>query len=943
MVSQTNLPQNMRFKIFNAILLVIIFSLKLHGQQPEYLISAIDDSISFYDFVDEVENNTGLSFYFLQEWVAGIKVAHSDITMPLSGILKGILQSTGLHFYIENNDIFIYPGDSLQTKLPLFRHAAPGVERPEKVSDNITETERSYIEARINDTVEVITVGNKKDTRNERCAVSVTILNKSNGEPLIGATVYVEDLQMGAVTDAEGQLRLSLMPGRYKSIFNYIGMEQQTRYLRVYSGGSFTLEMGEEPIKISEVTISANRHDNVKGMQMGYERLTSRTLKEIPVVMGEKDILKVAQMLPGVQVVGEGSSGFNVRGSPADQNMFYVDGVPVYNTSHLFGFFTSFNPDIINDFSLYKSNIPARYGGRLASVFDISTRTGNKKKFFGQGGISPVTGHFSIEGPVKKNLFNNEAGKTSFVASYRSTYSDWILRRINDEDLRNSSASFYDVSLAVNSEINNKNLLKLFGYNSRDRFSLSSKNDYDYSNSGGSVIWKHLFSRTLTGDFSLLFSRYSFGTTDKNNVSEAYHYNYEIDHYETKADFLYQTESKHRIEFGGSSVYYDLNRGKITPFGEESLRVTSLLGRERGVENAIYLSDEFKLFTRLGLLAGLRYSFYFQLGPDVVNEYLPGTAKLKDNIKDIHTYKNGQIIQFYSGPEFRGALNYQLGRNQSLKASYNRLRQYIFMLSNTVAISPTDQWKLTDFNIRPPVVDQISLGFYQDNSKRTVSASLEAYRKWIHHIVEYRDGADFLSSEPVEQQILQGNQDTWGIEFMLRKSTGKLSGWLSYTYSRSLVQVDGSLEENRINGGRIYPSNYDRPHNLSIVANSRLNRRLSFSANLVYITGRPITYPVSVYYLEGHQVLNFSDRNKYRIPDYLRADLSINLEGNLLNKKIAHSYWMLNFYNLLGRKNAYSVYYTVEDGNIKGFKLSIFAQPVITLSWHFKFGNYLSE
>ena len=265
------------------------------------------------------------------------------------------------------------------------------------------------------------------------------------------------------------------------------------------------------------------------------------------------------------------------------------------------------------------------------------------------------------------------------------------------------------------------------------------------------------------------------------------------------------------------------------------------------------------------------------------------------------------------------------------------------MLSNTVAISPTDQWKLTDYNIKPPVVDQVSFGLYQDNTQKTISASLEAYRKWIHHIVEYRDGADFLSTEPVEQQILQGIQDTWGIEFMLKKKTGKLSGWLSYTYSRSFVEVDGVLEENRINRGLAYPSNYDRPHNLNVVINTRLNRRLSFSSNLVYITGRPITYPISVYYLEDHRVLNYSERNKYRIPDYLRVDLSINLEGNLRNKKLAHSYWMLNFYNLFGRKNAYSVYYTIEDANIKGYKLSIFAQPIVTLSWHFKFGNYLSE
>ena len=934
---------NMQIKKINITFLIIFYAVTLFSQQQEYAVTGNYDSVPFSDFVDDLEKNTGLCFYFMQEWTADVKITFSGTAVSIHDVLNDNLRDTGLKVFLENNNVFIYPGNLITTRLPAFKKGSAGSEKPETVNDNITETERSYIEAKINDTIEAITIGDKRESKNEVCLVTVRILNKSNGEPLIGATVYIEALQIGAIADAGGQIQLSLMPGRYRAVFNYIGMEQEIRYLRIYTSGSFSLEMGEDPIKISEVTVTANRHDNVKGMQMGYERLTSRTMKEIPVVMGEKDILKVAQMLPGVQVVGEGASGFNVRGSPADQNMFYINRVPVYNTSHLFGFFTSFNPDIIDNFSLFKSNIPARYGGRLASVFDISTRTGNKRKIFGQGGISPVTGHFSIEGPFKKHMFDNEPGKTSFVASWRSTYSDWILKSINDEDLRNSSAFFYDASLAVNSEINNKNLVKLFGYRSQDRFSLSSKNDYDYSNTGASAIWKHLYSRALSSDFSVLYSRYTFGMTDKNNVSEAYHYNYAIDHYELKADFLYQSESKHRIEFGGSAVYYDLDRGKITPFGDESLRITSLLGREKSMENAVYLSDEFRLSNRLSFLAGLRYSFYFQLGPDVVNEYFSGTAKLRENIKEVHTYRNGQIIQFYSGPEFRGALNYRFGRNSSVKASYNRLRQYIFMLSNTVAISPTDQWKLTDFNIRPPVVDQVSFGIYQDNSQKTVSVSLEAYRKWIGHIVEYRDGADFLSSDPVEQQILQGDQDAWGIEFMLKKSTGKLSGWLSYTYSRSFVQVTGLLEENRINNGLVYPSNYDRPHNLSIVTNGRLNRRLSFSANIVYITGRPITYPVSVYYLEGHQMLNYSERNKYRIPDYFRTDLSVNLEGNLRNKKPAHSYWMLNFYNLFGRRNAYSVYYTIEDGNIKGYKLSIFAQPIVTLSWHFKFGNYLSE
>ena len=931
-------------RITGIVFLLIGIGIKGYCQQSGMYFQGGNDSITFTDYVTWLEKKSKLNIFYRQEWVFGLKVAASDTSLPLIETLRSNLSKTGYHFYQREKDIFIYPGKEIITKVPAFTRQQPDEMVQTQINNTEESAEQYYTDTGISNSIEVLTIGSKEKTDHKKCMITGTILNKSDGEPLTGATAYIEEKQLGVVSDAVGKLKLELAPGIYRCEFNYIGMKQQTRYLQVYSDGSFSLEMGEEPIKISEVTVTANRYDNVRGMQMGFEKITSKTIKEIPVVLGEKDILKVAQMLPGIQSVGEGSSGFNVRGSSADQNMFYINGVPVYNTSHLFGFFTSFSPDIIENFSLFKSNIPARYGGRLASVFDISTRQGNKTRMFGQGGISPVTGHFSVEGPIGKNMFNREKpDKISYVASWRSTYSDWILRQVKDEDIRNSSAFFYDATLAINSELNNKNLLKLFGYNSHDRFSFSSKNDYSYTNIGFSALWKHLFSQDYTVDLSAIYTSYYFSNTDKNDVSEAYHYNYEIDQYETKADFLFQKIQNHRIEFGADVIYYNLNRGDIIPYGSESLREPSLLGREHGIENAVYISNEFRLFPKLGFLIGLRYSFYTQLGPDSVNIYLPGTAEIRENVKNIRSYRTGELIKFYSGPEPRLALNYQLARNTALKASYNKLRQYIFMLSNTIAISPTDQWKLADIHIEPPVVDQVSFGIYQDNSKKTLHSSLEIYRKWMNHIVEYRDGADFLSGNPVEQQILQGNQKAWGVEFMLRKNGEKFSGWLSYAWSRSFVQVNSDLSENRINYGKAYPSNYDRPHSLNLVTNSRLNRRLSFSANLVYITGRPITYPISVYTSEGHQVLNYSARNEYRIPDYFRVDISVNLEGNLRNRKIAHSYWMLNIYNLFGRKNAYSVYYTIENEKIQGYKLSVFAQPIVTLSWHFKFGNYLSD
>jgi hypothetical protein len=694
--------------------------------------------------------------------------------------------------------------------------------------------------------------------------------------------------------------------------------------------------MEKKIIPIHEVVVKADLYQNVRGMQMGYERLNIKTIKEIPMVMGEKDVMKVVQLLPGIQSVGEGSSGINVRGSPADQNIFYINKIPVYNPSHLFGFFSAFSPDIINDFSFYKSNVPAKYGGRLASFFDISTKQGNNKKFSARGGISLVTGHISIEGPLKKE-------HSSFILSARSTYSDWLLSRLEDPDIRNSDASFHDFTAKINSEINDKNILKGFLYYSYDRFSLASTNKYQYSNLGGSMEWRHLFSSSLLADLTAVYSKYSFKAIDNVFPPTAYSQEYAINHYEFKTDFIWYPGEKQTVTFGGNSIIYGLIRGSILPSGDESLRVPVVLGNETGTESAIYISDEIKLLPRLTIYGGIRFSFYALLGPSTVYEYYAVAPKNELNIMDSLIFKQGEIIKTYSGPELRGAINYSTGANSSLKISYNRMRQYLFMLSNTIAISPTDQWKLCDYYIKPPFSDQVSAGFYKDFPLTDLNTSVELYYKKIHNAVDFKDGAGFFTTPNIETELLQGNQSAYGIEMMVKKNAGKLSGWISYAYSHSEVLINGYYPWEKINLGRPYLANYDKPHSFNMVMNYHTNRRLSFSSNVVYSTGRPVTYPLSIYYINGQPYINYSLRNEYRIPDYFRIDFSINLEGTLKSRKIGHSYWMLNIYNLTGRKNAYSVFFKSENGKINGYKMSVFGTQIVTLSWNFKLGNYASE
>ncbi|MCF8225299.1 MAG: TonB-dependent receptor [Bacteroidales bacterium] len=915
--------------------MIILLSVQSVGQDRAVLKNTYEN-LSFTDFIHDAEKGEEIKFYYQSQWIDGLKIQSLQSGVAWDEAMEQVLNGTGLNYYRNNNEIYIFPGKALVTDLPEYE---PEKDVPsEALSGNDTvEASTRYLQTKSISEEKFLTVGSKQYADNgEKCRIRGSITNQNTGEELIGATIYVKETGSGTITDNQGKFQLLLPAGIYHISIDHMAMKNVEYGLNVLSDGEVTLQLENELIEIEEITLVNKRQSNVEGMLMGFERISTRSVKEVPVVLGEKDVIKIAQMLPGVQNAGEGSSGFNVRGGSADQNMFYINKISVYNTSHLFGFFTAFSPDIISDFSLYKNNVPSKYGGRIASIFEITTRQGNKEDFFAQGGISPITGHIAVEGPVIKE-------KVTFVGSFRSTYSDWILKRMNDNDLRNSKASFYDGTLGINAEINDNNQVKAFIYKSSDDFSLSVRNDYSYSNTGGSVSWKHNFSSFLSADFSVASSNYRFSVIDKNNISEAYSHEYFVEHTEARADFLSLQLDNHRLEFGINSILYNLNRGDILPYGQDSRRIPISLGLEQGIENAAYLSDEFRVLPRLDLLFGMRYSIYAQLGAAEVREYLPGLPRNDNNFVETVRFGRGEVVKTYSGFEPRAALNYRLGSNSSLKASYNRLQQYIFLLSNTVAIAPSDQWKLSDYHIEPPVSDQVSIGYYKDFQDAGINFSVEVYNKWIKNVVEYRDGADFISPEPLETQILQGSQDSYGVELMVRKNTNKLTGWVSYSFSRSVVQVNGTYFEQKINNGIPYPSNYDKPHSFNLVSNYRVSRRLSFSANVVYSTGRPVTLPVAAYYSEGRPYLLYSSRNAYRIPDYFRVDLSVNLEGNLKFKKLAHSFWMLNVYNLTGRNNAYSVFYEVNGDQINGYQLSIFARPIVTLSWNFKFGNYNSN
>jgi hypothetical protein len=910
----------------------------LYGQQTDYRFTGSFVREPVEDFIEAMEQSLGVTFFFRAEWVTGIRISAQGTDLSLSRVLASHLQPFGIDFYMDDGaNIFIVPGDLVVLGDELKSGREYQQTQALEPTSQESLVERYFGGGATQGIIESVVIGTESEaTRGSTVRLYGKVRDRQSGESMIGATIYVNDTRSGTATDYDGEYQMVLSPGDHQLIVNSMGMKERKYNLSIHSDGRLDIDLEKEIIALNEVVITAEKNQNVSGIQMGYANIDIKTIKEIPLVMGEKDVLKVAQMLPGVQTVGEGASGFNVRGSSADQNLFYINNIPVYNTSHLFGFFSSFSPDIVKDFNLYKSNIPVEYGGRIASVFNVSTREGNKNHVTARGGISPITGHVAVEGPLKKE-------KHSFVLSARSTYSDWILRFLEDPDLRESRASFYDLSAGITLEPDDRNLVRVFGYYSSDQFKYSDLLEYDYQNLGASISWKRRISPALNLDLSTVYSQYAFGTINKEYLSSAYEHDYQIGHWETRAGFNWTPGSKHLVTFGGNMIYYDLKRGTVNPFGPESNRIPLPLGTDHGLESSVFIGDKYTVLPWLTIYGGIRFAHFAYLGPSEVYTYVPGAQKLPENVTDTLRYNTGEPVKTYSGPDFRLAFNVRTGATSSIKLSYNRIRQHLFLMTNTVAIAPTDQWKLSDYHIGPPYGDQISAGFYKDFRNTGIRTSAEVYLKRVHDVVEYRSGADFIGSARIEEDILQGKQDAYGVEMILEKERGRLNGWISYAYSRSLITVDGAEPWERINGGISYPANYDKPHAINLILNYRLNRRLSLSGNMVYQTGRPVTYPVSSYYLNGQQVINYSERNAYRLPDYFRIDLSVNLEGNLRSRKKIHSYWMINIYNLTGRRNAYSVYYRSEEGQINSYRISIFGTTIVSLSWNFKFGNYASD
>lgn len=889
-----------------------------------------------FELFEEIEKQTDYKVYCIPSEMDTIIVTircHEEAPLP---VLKMIFANTDFRISEFENTFFVLKDKSLVTNNISEQNGGADKEGMEEISSSLNDS--TYIAALSLTKVEeeqasseskIYEIGDPTAKPSGKVTLSGYIFDSKTGEPIPGVFVRADKVNITTMTDAYGYYNFQLAPDRYELQISGSGQTETKRNVQLYSDGRLDIQSIEKVHALREIVVYGDRKSNVRQVTLGIERLQMKEIKNIPTAFGESDIMRIVMSLPGVKSVGEVSSGFNVRGGATDQNLILYNESTIYNPSHMFGLFSVFNPDVIKDMNLYKSSIPAKYGGRISSVLEISSREGNKKEYTGSASIGLLTSRLSFEGPIIKD-------KSSFILGGRATYSDWLLNQLPEKSgYKDGKAGFYDLNASINHVFSPRDNLYVSGYYSQDRFRFQEYELYKYRNTNASAKWRHTFTPQVTGVFSTGYDHYDYTIEGTEYPTSAYSMKFAIDQVFAKADFSWYLD-KHTINLGLNSLYYNLNPGNYSPKGGESLVLHDRIQREKALESAIYVGDEWNITPQFAIDFGIRYSMFNIMGPRTYNTYDPAYLPSLTTIEDTKI-EDGGILKTYHGPEFRISARYALPNDWSVKAGVNSMRQYIHKISNTSIMSPTDTWKLSDVNIKPQKGIQVAVGIYKNFMDNIIETSVEGYYKTMTDYLDYRNGATLLMNHHLETDVLNTKGRAYGIELMIKKTSGKLNGWLSYTYSRTELRQDDKRITLPVNKGDWYPADFDKPHEIKLIGNYKLTHRYSISLNCEYSTGRPVTLPVSKYEYAGGQYVYYSDRNKYRIPDYFRTDLAFNIEPSHHLTLLTHNTISLGVYNLTGRKNAHSVYYTSEDGKLKGYKLSIFGSPIPYVSYNIKF------
>lgn len=752
----------------------------------------------------------------------------------------------------------------------------------------------------------------------EKFTLSGSVKDSLTGESLIGAYIVSPQTKAGVITNAYGFYSLTLPKGSYKIRYEYLGYIPQEFEVSLISDITKNIELKTKSISLKEVVVNGEAsNQNVASTSMSVQKLDIKEVKALPVLFGEQDILKTIQLLPGIKSAGEGNSGFYVRGGTTDQNLVLLDEAPVYNTAHLLGFFSVFNSDAIKDVTVIKGGIPAEYGGRLSSVVDVRMNDGNTKDYSVSGGIGLISSRLTVQGPIVKN-------KGSFIISGRRTYADLFLKLANDSNQRRTNLYFYDLNMKANYDLGKKDRIYLSGYLGRDVFNFANRFGINWGNKTGTVRWNHLFSNKLFLNSSFVFSNYNYeinleGASRNVNITSG------IRDFMLKEDFEYFINPKNSLKFGLNSTYHQFFPGSLIAKGDTFVN-NRILPNKQALENGIYISDDYSFSNSFKINYGLRFSSFSLLGPGTLYTYDSEGDK-----SDSTTLKNGAVGKTYFGIEPRLTLNYMINDQSSVKGSYTRIYQYVHLLSNTTSGNPTDLWLPTSNNIKPQYSDQWALGYFRNFAENNYESSVEVYYKNMYNLIDYKKEADIVLNPNVESQLVYGKGWAYGAEFFLKKKEGKLTGWIGYTWSRTLRQFT------EINHGTSYPAKQDEIHDISIVGIYKASERWTLASTWVFNTGDAVTFPSGIYNSLGRPVAYYTDRNGYRMPNYHRLDFSATNTKKLKGNR--ERSWNFSIYNLYARRNAYAINFQPDpkDPNkMQAVRLSLFS-IIPSVTFNFKF------
>lgn len=749
-------------------------------------------------------------------------------------------------------------------------------------------------------------------------SVHGTIRSAKTGETIIGATVTIAGGAAATISNEYGFYSLTLPAGQYTLQFSAIGSKTTQVPIDLTKDTQLSPALEEDSSELAGVTVTARAPaTNRKSPQMSVERINVQSVRNLPVIFGERDILKTMQLLPGVKSAGEGNSGFYVRGGTADQNLILLDEAPVYNPSHLLGFFSTFNSDAIKNVTLYKGAMPAQYGGRLSSVVDVKMNDGNNQDVDVSGGIGLIASRLMVEGPLQK-------GRSSFLISGRRTYADLFLHWFGDSSLRKASIYFYDLNTKLNFRLGEKDQLFLSGYFGRDVLSQQDLAGIDWGNTTGTLRWNHLFNEKLFSNTSLIYSNYDYKIIS-NTLATNYHIRSRIRDWNLKEEAQWYANARNTLTFGLNAIYHTIKPGEIS-VGSESGTISEDLQDRYSLESALYASNTWRVSNRWGLTYGLRLSVFTILGEgDYYN--LDADGEVTDTLH----YKRGEVVKTYIDPEPRLAASYQLNQNSTLKLSYTRNVQNLHLLTNSTSASPTDKWVANTNIIKPEKADQLAVGYYQVLSDSRYELNIEAYYKIMQNVIDYRNGAQVYTNEPIETQLLFGKGRAYGLEFLFKKKTGRLNGWISYTLSKTERLIEG------VNNNKWYNARQDRTHDIAIVGMYQLNKKWTLSANWIYYTGDAVTYPSGKYRLDNEVYFYFSERNGYRMPNYHRLDVGATRQ--LKKRKNFSSELNFSLFNAYGHANAYQVSFReseTDPSKTEAVQTSLFTF-VPSITYNFKF------